>query len=96
MITDILALDGAQDLYWLFETHDLWIKAEDCRLLLDHIPDPAFGALWDIGHTARVGGETPQQSYDAIGPRIGYTHIKDAVYNPDHPEAMADGWRYTT
>ena len=90
----ILDLDGAADLHWLFETHDNWIKAADCKLLLDRIDNPAFGALWDIGHTSRVGGETPEQSYAAFGTRIGYTHIKDALYNPDHPQAMADGWRY--
>ena len=93
-IAQVLALDGAHDLHWLFETHDNWIKSADCRLLLDAIPDPAFGALWDMGHTPRVGGETPAETYAAIGPRIGYTHVKDAVYQPDHPLAMQDGWRY--
>ena len=93
-IEAILALDGADNVNWLFETHDLWIKGNDCKLLLDSIPNPAFGALWDMGHTARVGGETSQESYAAIGPRVGYTHVKDAVYEPDHPQAMKDGWRY--
>jgi sugar phosphate isomerase/epimerase len=92
-IEDILALDGARELNWLFETHDLWIQSQDCRLLLDAIPAP-FGALWDMGHTSRVGGETPAQTWAAIGPRVGYTHIKDAVYSPGHPQAMEDGWRY--
>lgn len=93
-IEKILALPGAESLRWLFETHDNWIKGSDCRLLLERIPNPAFGALWDIGHTPRVGGETPQETYAAIGPRVGYTHIKDAVYEPEHPQAMKDGWRY--
>ena len=93
-IESILALDGARDIKWVFETHDLWIQSTDCKLLLDNIPDPAFGALWDIGHTSRVGGETPAQTYAAIGPRVGYTHIKDAVYEPAHAQAMQDGWRY--
>ncbi|MEO8612412.1 MAG: sugar phosphate isomerase/epimerase family protein [Chloroflexota bacterium] len=90
----ILELDGASGLHWLFETHDNWIKASDCKLLLDNIDNPAFGALWDMGHTARVGGETPEQSYAAIGPRIGYTHVKDAVHDPHHEWAMDDGWHY--
>jgi len=90
----ILELDGAAELHWLFETHDNWIKATNCKLLLDNIHHPAFGALWDMGHTARVGGETPEQTYAAIGPRIGYTHVKDAVYDPAHEQAMQDGWRY--
>ena len=90
----ILELDGASEMHWLFETHDNWIKASDCKLLLDKIDNPAFGALWDMGHTSRVGGETPEQSYAAIGPRIGYTHVKDAVYDPKHRQAMDDGWHY--
>jgi len=90
----ILELDGAPELHWLFETHDNWIKSTDCKLLLDKIDNAAFGALWDMGHTSRVGGETPEQSYAAIGGRIGYAHVKDAAYDPAHPQAMDDGWRY--
>ena len=93
-IERILMLDGAKDLHWLFETHDAWIKAQDCRLLLDSIPDPAFGALWDMGHTYRIGGEKPQDTYAALSGRVGYTHVKDAVYDPKHPQAMEDGWHY--
>ncbi len=90
----ILALDGADPLHWLFETHDNWIRARDCKLLLDMIDNPAFGVLWDMGHTARVGAETPAESAAAIGSRLGNTHVKDAIYDPAHPEAMKDGWRY--
>jgi sugar phosphate isomerase/epimerase len=94
MMADILALDGAGELHWLFETHDHWIHSADCLPLLERIPGPAFGALWDMGHTPRVGGETPAETYKVIGKRIGYTHIKDATYDPQHPLSMEDGWRY--
>jgi sugar phosphate isomerase/epimerase len=94
LVEEILALDGAADLRWLFETHDAWIRSGDCRLLLDAIPNPAFGALWDMGHTWRVEGEDPQATWDAIGPRVGYCHVKDAVKIPGDPKAMEDGWRY--
>ena len=90
----ILALDGARELRWLFETHDHWIRSRDCALLLERVPDPAFGALWDMGHAPRIAGESPRETIAAIGPRIGYTHVKDAVYEPDHAQAMQDGWRY--
>lgn len=101
-IEEILALDGARDILWVFETHDLWIKAQDCKLLLDSIPNPRFGALWDMGHTYRVGGETPEATFAAIGPRVGYVHVKDATFDPSHPQAMKEmfeggetiGWRY--
>ena len=90
----ILALDGAANLHWLFETHDLWIRAQDTRLLLDQIANPAFGALWDMGHTYRVGKEAPADTFAALKGRVGYTHVKDAVYDPAHELAMEDGWHY--
>jgi sugar phosphate isomerase/epimerase len=93
-VEQILDLEGARSLLWLFETHDNWVQAEHCKLLLDHIPDPAFGALWDMGHTWRAGREKPEDSFIAIGQRVGYTHVKDALYEPDSPLAMADGWHY--
>lgn len=95
-VSQILELDGAQDLLWLFETHDLWVQAQHCRLLLDSIPNPAFGALWDMGHTWRVGKERPSDSFEAIGSRIGYAHVKDAVFDLDSPLAMDDGWYYVS
>ena len=78
------------------EAPDHWIRGADCKLLLDAIPDPAFGCLWDMGHTARVGGETPEETYAAVGPRVGYTHVKDAVLAPGALDAMKDGWRYVS
>jgi len=91
---EILELDGADKIQWLFETHDHWIKAADCRLILDGIPNPNLGALWDVGHTSRVGGETPQQSWTELKDRAGYIHLKDALHDTSHPQAMKDGWRY--
>jgi sugar phosphate isomerase/epimerase len=93
-IEEILELDGARELHWLFETHDLWVKASDCALLLESIPDPAFGAIWDMGHTYRIGGESPEETFSVMKNRVGYTHIKDAVFSPAHPLAMQDGWHY--
>lgn len=94
LIEKLLDLDGGSNLKWVFETHDHWIASADCKLLLDRIPNPAFGALWDMGHTARVGGESPSETLTALGERVYYTHVKDAIYDTDHPEAMKDGWRY--
>lgn len=93
-VEQILQLDAARQLRWIFETHDLWTSGRDTRIVLDRIPEPAFGALWDVGHTTRVGGETPEETYQQLGDRILYAHIKDAVYEPQHAQAMQDGWRY--
>jgi sugar phosphate isomerase/epimerase len=91
----ILDLDNASKLHWNFETHDHWVRAADCRHLLDAVSNPAFGTLWDLGHTSRVGNESPEQTLAALGRRVHYTHIKDAAFDPKHPQAMGDGWRYT-
>jgi len=47
-----------------------------------------------MGHTYRIGGEAPRETFAALQGRVGYTHIKDAVFDPNDPKAMADGWHY--
>lgn len=94
VMEEILKIDGAEKLNWLFETHDEWIKGEQARMLIDRVSHPAFGVLWDTGHTYRVTKETPAQTYAAVGKWVRYAHIKDAAYEPSHPNAMKDGWRY--
>jgi sugar phosphate isomerase/epimerase len=94
VLNEILNIPGAEQVSWNFETHDHWIQSGQCKLLLDAITDPAFGVAWDLGHTRRIGGETAEQSYSALGKRVRYVHIKDAVRAEGHPLVMKDGWRY--
>jgi len=94
MISAVLDLDGARTFKWVLETHDHWIKTLDSNLLLNRIHDEQFGVLWDMGHSARVGHETPEASVAALGDRIYCLHVKDAIYDNAHPQSMADGWRY--
>lgn len=89
----ILSLPSADDVTWLIETHDNWTSSDDCRLLSEQLPDEV-GVLWDIGHTSRVGREDPAETWMTLGDEVEYIHLKDAVYNPSHPKAMDDGWRY--
>ena len=94
----VLALDGATRLSWNFETHDHWISARHCGLLLGAIANPAFGALWDMGHTSRIGRQTAQETLAALAGRVRYAHVKDAAFDEKHPLAMQQGsdqgWRY--
>ena len=94
MMMRVLELDGASRFKWVFETHDHWISSADCALLLERVTVPEFGALWDVGHTSRVGGEAPADTLQALGERVYYLHVKDAVLDPDHAQAMKDGWHY--
>ena len=93
-MTGLLKLDGARSIRWVVETHDNWTSGSNCHDLLEEIDDPNVGALWDIGHTARVGGETPRETYNILAEDIEYVHVKDAIHNEEHSEAMDDGWRY--
>lgn len=93
-LNDIMDRDGAGELTWALETHDQWITAELCTMLTDAIPEPWFGVIWDVGHTPRIGKESPSETVAALGDRICYLHIKDAVRDASHPNAMPDGWRY--
>ena len=93
-LNQILNLDGAERINWLFETHDNWISSHHCVTLIQGVDSPNIGVLWDIGHTSRVGGETPEETFEVIKDHIGYIHIKDAIYDTAHPHAMDDGWRY--
>jgi fatty-acyl-CoA synthase len=45
-----------------------------------------------MGHTYRVGGESPADTYAAIGPRVGYTHVKDARQFPSDDGGTQ--WKY--
>jgi sugar phosphate isomerase/epimerase len=93
-VAAILEIPGASHVSWNFETHDQWIQSRHWLLLLDAVSSPAFGVAWDMGHTRRVGGETPEQTLDVLADRVRYVHIKDSVRAEGHPLAMKDGWRY--
>jgi sugar phosphate isomerase/epimerase len=93
-VREILRLPGADNVSWNFETHDHWTRSADCKLLLDAIPNPAFGVALDLAHTRRIGGESAAHTLGVLGERVRYVHIKDAILDPSHRYAMKDGWRY--
>ena len=41
-------------------------------------PHPRVGALWDLHHPYRQG-ESPEQTWDVLGPFVLQTHVKDSV-----------------
>ncbi|NUB93659.1 sugar phosphate isomerase/epimerase [Haloterrigena sp. SYSU A121-1] len=91
---EILSVDGAENFRWVLETHDAWTASADCRRLLDELPADEVGVLWDAAHTIRLADESPRETLDALGDRIEYVHLKDAVYDPDHRDATDDGYVY--
>jgi sugar phosphate isomerase/epimerase len=72
------------------ETHDAFASGASVRQVLDHVPGPGAGALWDTLHSFRVG-ETLAATLDKIGDRLLHVHIKDGARPPDG----GPGWRLT-
>lgn len=95
MMRDILTIDGADRFQWVLETHDAWTATADWQRLVDQFPDENTGVLWDAAHTIRLADEAPAETLDALGDRLAHVHLKDATYDPDHPDATDDGYVYT-
>ncbi len=42
-----------------------------------------IGVLWDIHHPFRYFGEPPKATYEILGKKIKYLHVKDSVIEPN-------------
>lgn len=66
----------------VLETHDSFASAAYVAGVLSQAPNPAVGVLWDTHHPYRMG-ETPEQVWDLVGPRVWHVHVKDARRRAD-------------
>ena len=68
------------------ETHDGFSSGARCRQLCEYI-EGTLDIIWDTHHTWKLGGESPQETWDAIAPIIRHVHIKDSLPEPSarHP-----------
>jgi sugar phosphate isomerase/epimerase len=64
------------------ETHDAFAAGASVARVLDQVPGPGAGALWDILHPNRVG-EPVERTLELIGARLLHVHIKDGHRPPD-------------
>jgi len=67
------------------ETHDAWIDARDVKAVMDMVESAAIGVLWDTHHPYRLKGEPPETTWELLGDRIVYTHVKDSREDPTNP-----------
>jgi L-ribulose-5-phosphate 3-epimerase len=51
--------------------------------VLDRIPSPAFGAIWDPGNEATMGSEPFPMGYGHVRGRVFHVHLKDVDENGD-------------
>jgi sugar phosphate isomerase/epimerase len=71
------------------ETHDDWTDSAVFARLMRETDHPRVRVLWDLHHPYRTNGESPQFTYDNIGPYTVSIHVKDSV-----PTEGEDGHQY--
>jgi sugar phosphate isomerase/epimerase len=58
------------------ETHDAFSSSATVRQVLDRVPGPGAGALWDTLHPFRVG-DTLDEAIANLRDRLAHVHVKD-------------------
>jgi sugar phosphate isomerase/epimerase len=66
----------------MVETHSSLIRTPLIRRFLDAAP-LGTAMLWDSHHTWKIGGESPEETWRAIGPHVVHIHVKDSVSKSD-------------
>ena len=73
-VADLTAASGVES---LIETHDSFCRADTVLDLYRRGASDKLGVLWDTLHSYRHG-ETGEESWSKLGPRIKLVHVKDA------------------
>jgi sugar phosphate isomerase/epimerase len=70
----------------LMETHDAFSASAPCLRLMEVMGRP-IPLIWDSHHTWRLGGESPDESWEALAPCVKHVHWKDSIGVPSarHP-----------
>ena len=74
---EIAEMTREQGVLCVLETHDDFSTSARCLELYKRGASDALHILWDTLHTHRFG-ETPEFTWEKLGPRIKHVHIKDS------------------
>lgn len=66
----------------VLETHDSFSRSEVVARTLNQVQHDAVGAVWDVHHPYRMG-DTIDEVWANIGPRVKHIHMKDAQRRGD-------------
>ncbi len=89
-LIDLSVMASNHQVQLLIETHDDWVHSTHILPILDDTDPNLVGILWDIHHTYRLGGESPRDTWNALGSRIINTHWKDSSLQP----SAREGYEY--
>ncbi len=64
----------------LLEVHGNLTTIERLRYVAQRVSSPAFGIIWDVGHTHANYGNGYETFYRAIKPWIRHIHMKDGIH----------------
>ena len=67
----------------LIETNGVYADTRRLAKLLNTVSQKQIGVLWDVHHPYRYFQETPEQTYQNVGPYIRYVHLKDSILKED-------------
>lgn len=58
------------------EPHDDFVRSSTVAPILNRVPHPALGVIWDIGNTF-AAGEDIEEGFNLLGNRLAYVQVKD-------------------
>lgn len=64
----------------LLEVHGNLTTIERLRYVAQRVGSPAFGIIWDVGHTHAHYGSDYETFYRALKPWICHIHMKDGIH----------------
>lgn len=76
--TELIEYGRERGVTLLLETHDDFSRGDDCKKLLNRLPEGSLYVIWDILHSYRCG-ETFSETWNEIGSYVKHVHIKDSV-----------------
>lgn len=62
----------------VLETHDAFSTGAQAAEVFQQVTHPRVGILWDLHHPFRQG-ESPTETFAAIGPYVRQAHVKDST-----------------
>lgn len=60
------------------EPHDDFVRSASVAPILQSVPHPSLGVIWDIAN-AFSAGEEPDEGFSVLGQRLVYVQVKDGV-----------------
>lgn len=82
-LAEMLAAVSDCPVQLLIETHDDWIDSQHLATVMKKVNSDSVGVLWDTHHPYRTIGETPIETWEALGKWIRNTHWKDSYVKRD-------------